>query len=174
VVLDLGCGAGLDLYFYARAVGITGKVYGVDLSEPMIEKTRANMVLVGVTNVELRQERSTRLSLNDNSVDVVASNGIYNLTPDKEAVMHEVFRVLKPGGRTVFSEIVLTAPLPEETKKSINDWLRCIGGALPEAKFLALMGHAGFQRIAVISKARNARTEHELAICANIRAYKPS
>jgi hypothetical protein len=88
--------------------------------------------------------------------------------------MREVFRVLKPGGRTVFSEIVLTASLPEETKKSINDWFRCIGGALPEAEFLELMGYSGFQRISMISKARNARTGHELAICANIRAYKPS
>lgn len=173
IVLDLGCGAGLDLYFYARAVGGTGVVYGVDLSEQMVKKARMNMNYMGFTNVDIRYGRSTRIPIEDNIVDVVASNGIYNLTPDKNAVMREVFRVLKPGGRTVFSEIVLTAPLAEEIKMSVPDWFRCIGGALPEADFIMSMMQAGFTPVTVISKSRNARTGHELAICANIRAYKP-
>ena len=86
--------------------------------------------------------------------------------------MREVFRVLKPGGRTVFSEIVLKDKLPEDIRKNIDDWFRCIGGAFPERDFLDLMETVGFKNIEVISKIRNARTGHQLAICANIRAYK--
>jgi SAM-dependent methyltransferase len=173
VVLDLGCGAGLDLYFYSQAVGPTGKVYGVDISEAMVKKARTNMNEIGANNVEIKVGRSTDIPLEDNAVDIVASNGIYNLTPDKEAAMNEVFRVLKPGGRTVFCEIVLKERLPENIRKNIDDWFRCIGGALPEAVFKDLMVKAGFERVEVISKIRNARTGHESSICANIRAFKP-
>jgi SAM-dependent methyltransferase len=173
VVLDLGCGAGLDLYFYAQAVGSTGKVYGVDISEAMAMKAKTNMNETGANNVEVKVGRSTDIPLGDHAVDVVASNGIYNLTPDKEAAMREVFRVLRPGGRTVFCEIVLKERLPENIRKNIDDWFRCIGGALPEAAFKDLMAKAGFERIEVISKIRNARTGHASSLCANIRAYKP-
>lgn len=173
VILDLGCGAGLDLYFYAKAVGIKGKVYGLDISEEMVNKTKDNMENLGIKNIEIKCGVSDDIPFDDNSVDIVASNGIYNLSPDKEAVMKEVFRILKPGGRTVFSEIVLKESLPDEIRKDINDWFRCIGGSLPESDFLALMKKAGFEKIEVISKLRNARTSHKLAICANIRAYKP-
>jgi SAM-dependent methyltransferase len=171
-VLDLGCGAGLDLYFYAKAIGPEGYAIGVDLSEEMVKKARHNLEQMGMQNVELKIGRSDKIPLNDNAVDVVASNGIYNLSPNKEAVMREVLRVLKPGGRTVFSEIVLQQPLPEAIQKNIDDWFRCIGGALPEQTFLGLMKQSGFENVEVISKARNARTGHELSICANIRAYK--
>ena len=173
ILLDLGCGAGLDLYFYARAVAPRGKVYGLDISEEMIGKARDNMDKLGIKNVEIKCGLSDDIPLAEGSVDIVASNGIYNLSPDKEAVMKEIFRVLRPGGRTVFSEIVLKKPLPEVIRKDINDWFRCIGGALPEADFLALMKKRGFERVEVISKIRNARTGHKLAICANIRAHKP-
>lgn len=173
IVLDLGCGAGLDLYFYAKTVGPKGKVYGVDISEEMLNKAIGNMKKTGTKNVELKCGFSDKILLDDNSVDIVASNGIYNLSPDKEAVMKEVFRVLKPGGRTVFCEIVLKEPLPDEIRKEMNDWFRCIGGALPEPDFLVLMKKVGFEKIEVISKLRNARTENKLATCANIRAYKP-
>ena len=172
-VLDLGCGAGLDIYFYAKAVGENGKVYGLDISEDMVDKARANMNAIGmIKNVELRCGHSDNLPFKDNFFDVVASNGIYNLSPDKEAVMREVYRVLKPGGRTVFCEVVLKEKLPEEIRKDINDWFRCIGGALPEEDFLALMKKTGFKNIVVVSKCRNARTGHPFAICANIRADK--
>lgn len=172
VVLDLGCGAGLDLYFYAKTVGEKGKVYGLDISEDMVNKARGNMEAVGIKNVEIKYGHSDNLPFQDNFFDVVASNGIYNLSPDKEKVMREVFRVLKPKGRTVFCEIVLKEALPEDVRKNIDDWFRCIGGALPEKEFLVLMEKIGFRNIEVISKIRNARTGHELAICANIRAYK--
>ncbi len=172
VVLDLGCGAGLDIYFYAKAVGEKGKVYGLDISEDMVNKAKRNMELVGIKNVEISVGESDNLSFSDDFFDVVASNGIYNLSPDKEAVMREVYRVLKPGGRTVFCEIVLKEPLSEDERKSHSDWFRCIGGALPERDFSALMEKVGFKNIEVISKIRNARTGHKLAICANVRAYK--
>ena len=173
VVLDLGCGAGLDIYFYAKAVKGNGKVYGLDISEDMVSKAKSNMEAVGIKNVEIKCGHSDNLPFSDNFFDVAASNGIYNLSPDKEKVMREVFRVLKPGGRTVFCEIVLKAALPESVRKNIDDWFRCIGAALPENEFLALMDKVGFKNIEVISKIRNARTGHELALCANIRAYKP-
>lgn len=173
IVLDLGCGAGLDLYFYTTAVGSKGKVYGLDISQEMVNKARANMEKMGLENVEILRGLSDDIPLENNSIDIVASNGIYNLSPDKEAVMIEVLRVLKPGGRTVFCEIILKQPLPEDIRTDIKDWFRCIGGALIESDFLALMKKVGFEKIEVISKYRNARTSNKLAICANIRAYKP-
>jgi len=105
VILDLGCGAGLDMYFYAKAVGPEGRVIGVDISEEMVMKARKNMDQVGLKNVSIRCGSADEISLEDNAVDVVASNGIYNLSPDKDAVMREVFRVLKPGGRTVLVKL---------------------------------------------------------------------
>jgi len=171
-VLDLGCGGGLDLYFYAKAVGLKGKVYGLDISEDMVNRAKENIKQTGIENVEIHIGESDRLPFSDNFFDVVASNGIYNLSPDKEAVMHEVYRVLKPGGRTVFCEIILKHPLSDDERKNHNDWFRCIGGALPEKDFLSLMEKSGFHNIEVISKIRNARTGHQFALCANIRAYK--
>ncbi len=172
VVLDLGCGAGLDIYFYAKAVGEKGKIYGLDISEDMVNKAKRNLGAVGIKNVEIKCGYSDNLGFQDDFFDIVASNGIYNLSPDKEAVMRDVFKVLKPGGRTVFCEIVLKEKLPEDVKKNIDDWFRCIGGALPEKEFLGLMEKVGFKNIEVISKCRNALTGHPLAICANVRAYK--
>ena len=171
VVFDLGCGGGLDLYFYAKAIA-KGKVYGLDISEDMVNRAKENMKKTKMENVEIHRGESDNLPCNNNFFDVVASNGIYNLSPDKGKVMKEVYRVLKPEGRTVFCEIVLKEPLSAEEKQSHSDWFRCIGGALPEKEFLALMEKTGFKNIEVISKVRNARTGHPLALCANIRAYK--
>jgi len=172
-LLDVGCGAGLDIYFYAQKIGIGGKLYGLDISAEMIHKTVKNLNSAGVLNFEPLCCHSDNIKLSDNSVDIVTSNGIYNLSPNKEAVLKEVFRVLKPGGRTVFSEIVLKASIEKKIRKDINDWFRCIGGALTESGFITLMGKVGFEKIEILSKSRNARTGHKLAICANIRAYKP-
>jgi len=172
IVLDLGCGAGLDLYFYAKSVGKKGKVYGLDISTNMIKKAKNNMKSVGIDNVELVCGSSDHLPFKDDFFNVVASNGIYNLSPDKEKVLKEVYRVLKPGGRTVFCEIVLKDKLPADTINDINDLFRCIGRALPENDFLTLMEKTGFKNTLVISKIRNARTGHALALCANIRSYK--
>jgi len=153
-VLDLGCGAGLDLYLYAKAVGPQGKAYGLDLSEAMIAKARRNMEALGVENVEVLCGAADAIPLPAASVDLVTANGICNLSPDKGAVMREVVRVLKPGGRTVFAEIVLKADLPRESRKDINDWFRCIGGALPERDFLSQLSAAGLADARILWKGR--------------------
>jgi len=171
-VLDLGCGAGLDMYFYAKAVGPAGKVYGLDLAEAMIDKASANLKFLGFGNVEFLKAASDAIPLPDASIDLVTANGIYNLSPDKDAVMREVHRVLKPGGATIFAEIVLKAPLPKKTRRSIDDWFRCIGGALPESDFLAQLRGVGFRNAQVLCKGRNARTGHRLAECAVIKASR--
>lgn len=172
-ILDLGCGGGLDLYFYAKAVGPNARAYGLDISEDMASRARENMKKANVKNVEIIVGESDALPFDDNFFDVVASNGIYNLSPDKEKVMAEVYRVLKPGGRTAFCEIVLKEALSEDERKNHSDWFRCIGGALLEGDFLALMKKVGFRDMEVVSKCRNARTGHPSAICANMRAHRP-
>jgi hypothetical protein len=105
-------------------------------------------------------------------VDLVTANGIFNLSPDKGAVMREVSRVLKPGGRTVFAEIVLKAELPDDAHMDMNDWFRCIGGALPEPGFLSQLAAAGLFDARILRKGRNARTGHPLSLSAVIRAEK--
>jgi len=171
-VLDLGCGAGLDLYLYTQATGAFGRIYGLDMSEEMIAKAKYNMEMLHVKNVEFLLASADNVPLPDNCVDIVTANGIYNLSPDKEKIMGEVVRVLRPGGRTVFAEIVLKAPLPEEIRKNIHDWFRCIGGALPLNVFLKALKDAGLADAKVLWIGRNARTGHELSLCAVIRAKK--
>ena len=173
VVADIGCGAGLDLYHYSRQVGDSGKVIGVDISEDMVAKARSNMESTGCTNAEVICGTSDHIPIDSESVDVVASNGIYNLSPHKLKVMTEVYRILKPGGRTVFSEIVLRETIVDKDKFQIKDWFRCIGGAMEESEFLRLLSEAGFIKIDILSLHRNARTSHPASVCANIRAYKP-
>ena len=138
----------------------------------MIDKAKTNIESVGLKNVEFVCGSSDKLPFENDFFDIIASNGIYNLSPDKEKVMAEVYRVLKPGGRTVFSEIVLKGKLSEDIRNNINDLFRCVGRALPEKDFLVIMEKTGFKNTEVISKIRNARTGHELAICANIRSHK--
>jgi len=172
-LLDLGCGAGLDLYMYAQKIGPTGKLLGLDLAEPMLSKAKANLFAVGISNVEWLKASADAIPLPDNSIDIVTANGIYNLSPDKDAVMREVARVLKPGGRTIFAEIVLKGELPSDVRREINDWFRCIGGALVQEDFLSRMQANGLANPQVLWLGRNARTGHELAACAVIRADKP-
>jgi SAM-dependent methyltransferase len=171
-LLDLGCGAGLDLYFFAKAVGEKAKLYGLDISRAMLDKARRNLESVGVRNIDFLHGPADAIPLPDASVDLVTANGIYNLSPDKDGVMREVYRVLKPGGRTVFAEIVLKAELPREIRKNMDDWFRCIGGALTEADFLSRLNSVGFRNAQILWKGRNARTGHKLAVCAVIRAEK--
>lgn len=171
-VLDLGCGGGLDLYLYAQAVSSGGKVYGLDISEEMIAKARRNMKMLNAQNAEFFCASADSIPLPNESVDIVTANGIYNLSPDKNAVMREVARVLRPGGRTIFAEIILKAPLPKEIRKNINDWFRCIGGALTKDDFLERLESAGFSNPKILRLGRNARTGHELALCSVIRAEK--
>lgn len=172
-VLDLGCGAGLDLFLYSQKAGPSGRLYGLDLSEAMIEKARRNFSALGVSHVDWLQAPSDAIPLPDAWVDLVTANGIYNLSPGKDAVMREVARVLRPGGRTVFAEVVLKDVLPTEIRRGLDDWFRCIGGALVERDFLARLRSNGLTNPQILSLDRNARTGHELALCAVIRAEKP-
>lgn len=171
-ILDLGCGAGLDLYLYAQKVGPTGMLYGLDLSSAMLNKARHNLAEAGVANIEWLHAPANAIPLPDNSVDLVTANGIYNLSPDKEAVMREVSRVLKPGGHTVFAEIVLKSELPGEVRQEIDDWFRCIGGALVQQDFLVRLERNGLSHPQILWMGRNARTGHELSLSAVIRAEK--
>lgn len=172
-LLDLGCGAGLDLYLYALRMQQAGRLIGLDLSTEMLAKAQANLTAAGVSNVAWLHAAADAIPLASESVDLVTANGIFNLSPDKDAVMREVARVLKPGGRTVFAEIVLKSELPTELRRELNDWFRCIGGALPERDFLDRLQRSGLTDARVLSIGRNARTSHALAVCAVIRAEKP-
>src|SRR5690606_24029007 len=129
---------------------------------PMLDKARNNLAALGISNVEWLHAPADSIPLPDNSADIVTANGIYNLSPDKDAVMREVARVLKPGGRTVFAEIVLKSELPQEVRCEINDWFRCIGGALVQQDFLGRMQLHGLSNPKVLWLGRNARTGHEL------------
>lgn len=171
-VLDLGCGAGLDLLHYARLVGPTGKVIGLDLSPSMLAKARANLASQGVTNGAFLHAPADAIPLPDSGVDLVTANGIFNLAPDKDAVMREAHRVLRKGGRLIFAEIVLRQELPAEARRTIDDWFRCIGGALPEPDMLDRLASAGFRAPRVLWTGRNARTGHPASISAVIRAEK--
>ncbi len=171
-VLDLGCGAGLDLFHYAQKVGPTGQLFGLDLARPMLDKARSNLADLEINNVEWLHAPADAIPLLDSSVDLVTANGIYNLSPDKDAVMKEVVRVLRAGGRTIFAEIVLKSELPQEARCEINDWFRCIGGALVEQDFMSRLQSHGLANAQILWKGRNARTGHELSMCAVIRADK--
>ena len=123
-VIDLGCGAGLDSLHAARETGAHGRVIGLDFSAPMIERARQAIASAGVSNVELRLTDGTSLPIDDASADAVLVNGIFNLNPDKQVLLREALRVLRPGGRLVAAEIALTAPLPEDEGHTLDDWFR--------------------------------------------------
>jgi SAM-dependent methyltransferase len=171
-VLDLGCGAGLDLYCYARAVGPSGKAYGLDLSSAMLHKAEQNLRAAGIENAEFLEAAAEAIPLPDASVDLVTANGIYNLSPDKDAVMREVARVLRPGGRTIFAEILAKEDLPHDLRRSMNDWFRCLVGALTQEKLFERLQSAGLVNPQVLWLGRNARTGHPLSISAVIRAER--
>lgn len=144
VVLDLGSGGGIDCFLAAKMVGETGRVYGVDMTPEMIALARKNADKVGVTNVEFRLGEIEQLPLPDATVDVIISNCVINLSPDKDRVFREAFRVLKPGGRLQVSDIVWTRPVPEEIKNDMEKWAGCVAGALVEADYLSKISAAGF------------------------------
>lgn len=172
-LLDMGCGAGLDLCIYAHHVTRTGRVIGVDRSTQMIAKTDANARSLGITWAELICSGVESIPIESGSVDVVTANGILNLSPDKDAVLKEAARVLKPGGRMVFSEIVLTEMISEVSRSSIDDWFRCIGGAETLDRLLARFTRCGFEHAESLSVTRNARTGHEHSRSAVIRGTTP-
>jgi len=148
-VLDLGSGAGLDCFFAAKKVGATGKAIGVDMTPEMIERARASAQRLNIANVEFRQGYLEDLPVDANSVDVIISNCVINLSPDKAKVFSEAFRVLKPGGKLAVSDIVTDGPLPDAIKKSMSAWAGCIAGALDVKDYQAAMVSAGLTNISV-------------------------
>jgi ubiquinone/menaquinone biosynthesis C-methylase UbiE len=152
-VLDLGSGAGFDCFLAAKKVGKSGKVIGVDMTPEMIDKARENARKSGFSNVEFRLGEIENLPVADNSVNAIISNCVINLAPDKKRVFKEAFRVLKPRGRVMVSDIVLTQPIPEIIKNSVEAYVGCIAGASLESDYLAAIKEAGFQDIKVIEQA---------------------
>lgn len=149
VVLDLGSGAGLDVLLSAQRVGPSGKAYGLDMTDEMLAEARANQVRTGVTNVEFLKGHLEDIPLPDGSVDVIISNCVINLAADKDRVLQEAYRVLKPGGRFAVSDIVLTRPLPEKLQQDMMAWAGCIAGALQEQEYKDKLAAAGFSAIEV-------------------------
>lgn len=149
VVLDLGCGGGMDVFLAARQVGPSGRVIGIDMTAEMLERARAGQQKLGLTNVEFRQSTIDRLPLPDNSVDCVISNCVINLAPDKLAVFREILRVLKPGGRVALSDIALKQPLPEKVKQSVEAYVGCIAGAILIEDYRSALEQAGFSSVVV-------------------------
>ncbi|HUU40690.1 MAG TPA: arsenite methyltransferase [Desulfatiglandales bacterium] len=149
VVLDLGSGAGFDCFLAAREVGEKGRVIGVDMTPEMVAKARGNAQKGDYRNVEFRLGDIENLPVEDRSVDVVISNCVINLSPDKKKVFGEVFRVLKPGGRLMVSDIVLGKPLPEVIKNSIHAYVGCVAGASLKDEYLGMIKAAGFDRVRI-------------------------
>ena len=152
VVLDLGSGAGFDAFLAARKVGEKGKIIGVDMTPEMIRKARENAKRGNYGNVEFRLGEIENLPLPDNSVDVVISNCVINLSPDKERVFKEAFRVLKPGGRLMISDLVLLRKLPSYIRDSIEAYIGCVSGAILKEKYVSLIKKVGFQQVKIIDE----------------------
>jgi arsenite methyltransferase len=151
-VLDLGSGAGFDAFLAAREVGDAGRVIGVDMTPEMLERARRNAAAGGFGNVEFREGRIEALPVEDASVDLVISNCVINLVPDKAAVYREVARVLRPGGRVVVSDIVLDAPLPGVVATSVAALTGCVAGAAMRADYLRTVAEAGLERVDVMDE----------------------
>jgi arsenite methyltransferase len=148
-VLDLGSGGGIDVLLSARRVGPAGKVYGLDMTDEMLALARDNQRKAGATNVEFLKGTIESIPLPDNSVDVIISNCVINLSSDKDAVLREAFRVLKPGGRFAVSDVVVRGDVPADIRRSVELWVGCIAGALEEQEYATKLRAAGFADVEV-------------------------
>jgi SAM-dependent methyltransferase len=184
VVLDLGSGAGMDAFLAGREVGPTGRVIGVDMTPQMLEKARANAAAVGAQNVEFRLGEIEHLPVADGSVDLVISNCVVNLSPDKEQVFREAFRALRPGGRMVVSDLVLLRTLSEEVRRSVEAYVGCVAGAAMKEDYLRAIRAAGFRDVEVVEErsygdadlfggAEWMREAARSVVSAKVRAVKP-
>ena len=162
VVLDLGSGGGIDCFLAAQRVDTRGKVIGLDMTPEMIQLAKENAQKMGASNVEFRLGEMEHMPVEDNSVDVIISNCVINLSPDKDTVFSEAFRVLKPGGRLCISDIVLLEELPKEIKENLEQWAGCIAGALNENIYLDKIRAAGFVKVAA--------DRNPIPFCAEIEA----
>ena len=169
-VLDLGSGGGIDVFLAARKVGPKGRVIGVDMTEEMVQLARGNAEEMNARNVDFRLGEIENLPVEDGIVDVIISNCVINLSPDKDRVFAEAFRVLKPGGRMLISDIVTQGELPNEIRENLEMWATCIAGALDEKEYLQKIGNAGFKKVRIIGKSDFMETVSSI----KLRACKPS
>lgn len=173
-VLDLGSGAGVDVFLAANRVGKTGFVIGVDMTEEMVCKAKENAKKHGYKNVEFRLGEIEKLPVEDNSVDVIISNCVINLSPDKLKTFREAYRVLKSGGRLMVSDIVTEEPLPREAKEDFELWTGCIAGALERKEYISTIEKAGFKRIKIVSESTWKADKIKMDITSlKIKAFKP-
>ncbi len=168
-VLDLGSGAGADVLISAQRVGSTGKAIGLDMTDEMLELARTNAAQAGVENVEFLKGYLEEMPLADQSVDVVISNCVINLSADKPRVIREAARVLRPGGRFAVSDVIADTDMDDDTRAELAAWTGCIAGALTETEFLVALQDAGFEEIEI----RETHRVHEHATAAIVRAHKP-
>ncbi len=192
-VLDLGSGGGIDVLLSARRVGPTGKAYGLDMTDDMLGLARENQKKSGLTNVEFLKGEIENIPLADNSVDVVISNCVINLSANKDRVLQEAFRVLKPGGRFAVSDVVVRGEVPDAIRKSMLLWVGCIAGALGDHEYVSKLSNAGFEAVEIeptrvysLEDARTVLTGHGIDvdaiapqvegkfISAFVRATKPA
>ncbi len=150
--LDLGSGAGIDCFLAAERVGKSGKVIGVDMTPEMIDRARENAKKSGYDNVEFRLGEIEHLPVTDNSVDVITSNCVINLSPDKKEVFKDAFRVLRPGGKIMISDIVLLKELPEEVLQSVEAYVGCVSGAMLKDEYLETVKEAGFEEVKIVGE----------------------
>jgi len=177
VVLDLGSGAGVDVFLAAKKVGPTGRVIGVDMTEEMVHKAKDIASAHGYHNVDFRLGEIERLPVEDGSVDAIISNCVINLSPDKAEVFAEAYRVLKPGGRLTVSDIVSEGALPDEIRRDSNAWACCIAGALEQQEYLEKIRKAGFADIQILSSREfyienKANQTQEKLLSITVKAYK--
>lgn len=152
IVLDMGAGAGFDCFLASARVGSSGKIIGVDITSEMVDKARANARKGGYSNIDFRQGDLENMPVADNYVDVVISNCVINLVPNKKMVFKEAFRVLKPGGRLVVSDVVLQKELPEFVKRSTEAYIGCLAGAIMKEEYLEIIKKVGFQEVKVVAE----------------------
>ena len=161
LVLDLGSGGGIDVLLSARRVGPTGKAYGLDMTDEMLALARENQKKAGAENVEFLKGEIENIPLPDNSVDIIISNCVINLSADKDRVLEEAFRVLKPGGRFAVSDVIVRGEVPAEVRRNIELWVGCVAGALEDMEYVRKLARAGFVEIDIeptrIYQAQDAR-----------------
>jgi arsenite methyltransferase len=172
IVLDLGSGAGIDVFLAANKVGDSGHVIGVDMTKEMILRAEKIAKENGYKNVEFRLGEIEDLPVKDNMIDVIISNCVINLSPDKLRTFKEAFRVLKPGGRLLVSDLVTEGDLPEDIKKSFDAWSGCIAGALEKNKYLDTIKKAGFQNIEILNQNRYVQKEIDSRLVGKIISIK--
>lgn len=169
VVLDLGSGTGGDALISARRVGEKGKVYGLDMTDEMLEQARQNASAAGVGNVEFLKGYLEEIPLDDDTVDIALSNCVINLAADKQVVLREAARVIKPGGRIAFSDVIAVEDMPDDVREDMQQWTGCIAGALTETQFRDYLAEAGFVDISITPT----HAVHDYAQSAIIKAHLP-